>query len=91
MITEKLRVPIAIFTGTPDTSADSLGIPIYKKGEANQEEIVTELCEISDTGLFSVITFFPMIFFFPIQIPGSLTIKFPVADIPCFRNFPKCF
>lgn len=24
MITEKLRVPIAIFTGTPDTSADSL-------------------------------------------------------------------
>lgn len=56
MITEKLRVPIAIFTGTPDTSADSLGIPIYKKGEANQEEIVTELCEISDTGLFSVIS-----------------------------------
>ena len=31
-------------------------IPIYKKGEANQEEIVTELCEISDTGLFSVIS-----------------------------------
>lgn len=56
MITEKLRVSIAIFTGTPDTSADSLGIPIYKKGEANQEEIVTELCEISDTGLFSVIS-----------------------------------
>ena len=29
---------------------------LRKKGEANQEEIVTELCEISDTGLFSVIS-----------------------------------
>jgi len=40
---------------------------------------------------FSVIAFFPLIFFFPIRIPGSLTIKFPVADIPGFRNFSKCF
>ena len=40
---------------------------------------------------FSVIAFFPLIFFFPIRIPGSLTIKFPVADIPGFRNFSLCF
>ena len=40
---------------------------------------------------FSVIAFFPVIFFFPIRISGSLTVKFPVADIPCLRNFSKCF
>ena len=40
---------------------------------------------------FSVIAFFPLIFFFPIRISGSLTVKFPVPDIPCLRNFSKCF
>lgn len=40
---------------------------------------------------FSVIAFSPVIFFFPIRISGSLTVKFPVADIPCLRNFSKCF
>ena len=40
---------------------------------------------------FSVIAFFPLIFFFPIRIPGSLTVKFPVADIPYLRNLSKCF
>ena len=40
---------------------------------------------------FSVIAFSPVIFFFPIRILGSLTVKFPVADIPCLRNFSKCF
>lgn len=40
-IVEKFRVPVAIFTGTPDTELDD-GSPIhvYKKGEASHEEIL---------------------------------------------------
>lgn len=56
-IIKKYRVPVAIFTGTPDTTFDdSAHIAVYKKGEAKQEDIITELCEISDTGLFDVLS-----------------------------------
>lgn len=55
-IVEKFRVPVAIFTGTPDTELDE-GSPIqvYKKGEASHEEILQELRAVSDTGLFNVL------------------------------------
>ena len=55
-IVEKFRVPVAIFTGTPDTELDD-GSPIqvYKKGEASHEEILQELRAVSDTGLFNVL------------------------------------
>ena len=55
-IGEKFRVPVAIFTGTPDTELDDDSpIKVYKKGEAEQEEILQELCAVSDTGLFDVL------------------------------------
>lgn len=55
-IIEKFRVPVAIFTGTPDTEqSDNSPIKVYKKGEASHEEIIKELCAVSDTGLFNVL------------------------------------
>lgn len=55
-IIEKFRVPVAIFTGTPDTEQSSNSpIKVYKKGEASHEEILRELCSVSDTGLFNVL------------------------------------
>lgn len=55
-IVEKFRVPIAVFTGTPDTEpSDKHSIKVYKKGEATHEQIIKELCDISDTGLFDVL------------------------------------
>lgn len=55
-IIEKYRLPVAIFTGTPDTMYEGTShIMVYKKGEASQEDIIIELCEVSDTGLFSVL------------------------------------
>lgn len=55
-VVEKFRVPVAIFTGTPDIELDD-GSPIqvYKKGEATHEEILKELCAVSETGLFNVL------------------------------------
>lgn len=55
-IMQKHRLPVAIFTGTPDTEQDN-GSPIivYKKGEAKQEDIIVNLCKVSDTGLFNVL------------------------------------
>lgn len=56
-IMQKHRLPVAIFTGTPDTEQDK-GSPIivYKKGEAKQEDIIANLCRVSDTGLFKVLS-----------------------------------
>lgn len=55
-IVEKYRIPVAIFTGTPDTNqADGSPIRVYKKGEASHEEIIKELCAVSNTGLFNVL------------------------------------
>lgn len=55
-IIEKFRVPVAIFTGTPDTEQnESSPIKVYKKGEASHEVILKELCAVSDTGLFNVL------------------------------------
>ncbi len=55
-IVGRFRVPVAIFTGTPDTEQnDSSPIRVYKKGEAGHEEILKELCAVSDTGLFNVL------------------------------------
>lgn len=55
-IIEKYRIPVVIFTGTPDTDQEE-GSPIkvYKKGEARQQEIISDLCMVSDTGLFNVL------------------------------------
>ena len=53
-IVDKFRVPVAIFTGTPDTE-HSDPIRVYKKGETRQEEILNDLCAVSDTGLFNVL------------------------------------
>ena len=55
-IIEKFRVPVAIFTGTPDTEQnDNSPIKVYKKGEVSHEEIIKELRDVSDTGLFNVL------------------------------------
>ena len=55
-IVKKFRVPVAVFTGTPDTELDENSpIQVYKKGEANHEEILNDLCAVSDTGLFNVL------------------------------------
>ncbi|WP_455504437.1 response regulator [Blautia sp.] len=55
-IVERFRVPVAIFTGTPDTElAKDSPIQVYKKGEAKHEEILKELCDTWDTGLFDVL------------------------------------
>ncbi len=55
-IIQKYRLPVAIFTGTPDTKYEETAhILVYKKGEARQADIIGELCEVSDTGLFSVL------------------------------------
>ena len=53
-IVDKLRVPVAIFTGTPDTN-HSDPIRVYKKGEASHEDILNDLRAVSDTGLFNVL------------------------------------
>lgn len=55
-IVEEYRVPVAIFTGTPDTmQEEDSPIKVYKKGEASHEDILEELCAVSDTGLFRVL------------------------------------
>lgn len=55
-IFEKFRVPVAIFTGTPDTEqTDESPIKVYKKGEASHEEILNDLSAVSDTGLFNIL------------------------------------
>lgn len=53
-IVDKFRVPVAIFTGTPDT-AYSDPIKVYKKGEASHKDILHDLCDVSNTGLFNVL------------------------------------
>lgn len=53
-IVDKFRVPVAIFTGTPDIEYDA-PIKIYKKGEVLHEEILDDLRAVSDTGLFNVL------------------------------------
>lgn len=53
-IVDKFRVPVAIFTGTPDTEYGD-PIRVYKKGEAKHEEILNDLRAVSDTGLFNVL------------------------------------
>lgn len=55
-IIEKFRVPVAIFTGTPDIELDSeIPIRVYKKGEASHEKILQELCAVSNIGIFNVL------------------------------------
>lgn len=55
-IVKKVRVPVAIFTGTPDIELDDNSpIQVFKKGDTSHEEILQELCAISDTGLFNVL------------------------------------
>lgn len=55
-IVERFRVPVAIFTGTPDTDLpEGSPISVFKKGAASHEEILDELCAVSDTGMFNVL------------------------------------
>lgn len=56
-IVDNFRVPVAIFTGTPDIDElnNVSSIQVYKKGEASHEDIIRELCAVSDTGLFNVL------------------------------------
>lgn len=55
-VTEKYRVPVVIFTGTPDIHQEP-GSPIhvYIKGEASHEVILEDLSAASDTGLYNVL------------------------------------
>ena len=56
LVTEKFRVPVAIFTGTPDTPQEpDSPIHVYKKGEASHEEILNDLSAVLDTGLYNVL------------------------------------
>ncbi len=56
-IMQKYRLPVAIFTGTPDTEQkEGSPIVVYKKGETRQEDIIANLCRVSDTGLFKVLS-----------------------------------
>lgn len=55
-IMEKYRVPVIVFTGTPDVDLpENSPIPVYKKAEKEYEEILSELVSINRTGLFNVI------------------------------------
>ncbi|AFA47443.1 response regulator [Acetobacterium woodii] len=55
-IMQKYRLPVAIFTGTPDTEQkDGSPILVYKKGEAEHKDILSNLCKVSETGLFNVL------------------------------------
>lgn len=50
------RLPVAVMTATPGFKADEeTNIPIYIKGEAKYKEIINELIEIDNTGLFDVL------------------------------------
>lgn len=56
-IFEKYRLPIAIFTGTPDVSVNQdIPVAVYIKGETSHESIINDLCEISDTGIYQVLS-----------------------------------
>lgn len=56
-ILKKYRLPIVIFTGTPDVSVEKdAPISVYIKGEDSHESIICDLCEISDTGIYNVLS-----------------------------------
>lgn len=51
-ITSKFRIPIIIFTGTPDNvDSEFKPIEVYKKGEQTYEQLLNILFEIHSTGL----------------------------------------
>ena len=50
------RLPVAVMTATPGFKADEeTCIPVYIKGETKYKEIINELIEIDNTGLFDVL------------------------------------
>lgn len=56
-ILKKYRLPIVVFTGTPDVNIDNeLPISVFIKGVHTHESIINELCEISDTGIYNVLS-----------------------------------
>lgn len=56
-IFNKYRLPIAVFTGTPDVNLDQyLPNMVYIKGKDKQEDIINDLCAISNTGIFNVLS-----------------------------------
>ena len=55
-IAKQFRIPVAIFTGTPADQDDGSPIRVFKKGEALHDDIIHELCAVSDTGLFKVLS-----------------------------------
>lgn len=55
-IIDKYRLPVAIMTGTPDTIIEEESpIKIYKKGENRYVDIIDDIINIADTGIFNVI------------------------------------
>ena len=55
-IKSNYRVPVVIFTGTPEIEdLKSLQVPIYIKGKAEQEDIIKYLDSIIGTGMFKVL------------------------------------
>lgn len=55
-IMKKTRVPVVVYTATPDVRDDLESIvKVCKKSEISQEEIINYLCNILDTGLFNVL------------------------------------
>ena len=56
-ILKKYRLPVAVFTGTPDIRInEEAPISVYIKGAASHESIINDLCEISDTGIYKVLS-----------------------------------
>lgn len=55
-IVSTYRLPVAVMTGTPGFKS-SVGeqIPVYIKGEKKYSDIINELIEIDNTGLFNVL------------------------------------
>ena len=51
-IHNRYRIPIAVFTGTPDNVDSDLNfIGVFKKGETGYDEILNELYDVYDTGI----------------------------------------
>lgn len=52
IIIKKYHVPIIVFTATPGMCTKN--VKKYQKGEIKYKDIIKELCDISETGLFNI-------------------------------------
>ena len=54
-IIDEYRIPVVVFTGTPEIEREELPhIQIYKKGEAKHEDILKNLCSDLNTGIYNI-------------------------------------